>query len=382
MADQNEVQFSVMDHLSEWLMRPRLGDDKPPSFWPSSAAALDKDGNLHGMCRRQQFLTYLRMIVHYSKRANGQYVFWEDLVEDLEGNLVPEGKYQHWVWEQGELFETHVLDLIKESGLYLGTQIQVYIPEYNVSGKIDAIAFNPYTRKKVICEVKSVYGFNADKVLGTNWERRNGQAGEPRDRNLMQLAIYQWHYASDDYDYAQLIYGDRGTGKYAVYQVDVDKKTGEIRHRSINPGLSQWTVVPYTIWDILKNYKEQQQNIDSGTLPERDFSLRYSHEEIEKFSNESYFIVELDDEDKETDKKYPTIQEFIDAAEGRKSRKFLCKPKGKTKIPRDTAEQYIKHIDRVKNGGRQVKEPEDGDYQCGYCSFKNFCYNANGTPRK
>lgn len=370
-----------MDHLSDWLTRPRLGDDKPPSFWPSAASAVDKDGNVFGSCRRQQFLTYLKMLVNYSKGSDKRYEFWDYLIEDVEATLTPTSKYMHWIWEQGELFETHVLDLIKESGLFLGTQIQVYIPEFNVSGKIDAIAYNPYNQKKIICEVKSVYGYNADKVLGTDFDRKSGIAGEPRDKNLMQIALYQWHYGSkEDFDYAQLIYGDRGTGKYAVYQVDT-KPDGSINWRPINPGLGKWTAAPYTIFEILNVYKKQQEDIDAGILPPKDFSLIYSAEELTKLVSESFKIIEVDNEDKELNT-FDSVAEMLEKGAGVKSRKFTVKSKGKMTIDKATALQFVKYIDRETNGGRKIKKPEAGNFNCIYCNNKYFCFNQDGTERK
>lgn len=373
--------FSVMNHLTQWLMRPRLGDDKPPSFWPSSAAAIGKDGSIHGGCRRKIFLQYLKYVYQYSKKSDGRYNFWNHLIDELEKSLIKDSKYMHWIWEQGNLFEKHIIDLIKESGLFVGEQIQVYIPEYNVSGKIDSIAFNAETGKYIITEIKSIYGANGEKVLGSLWERKNGIAGEPRDYNLMQIAIYQWHYATEDFDYGQLIYGDRGHGKYTVFQVDVDKKSGEIRYRCIDPGETNWVTVPYTIFDILNNYKFLQECVDSGKIPARDFQLKYSDQKLTLLINESYKIIELDKEEQPI-KEYSTIEEFLINPNNIKGRKFLIESKGNTTINKVTAEQYIKYIDRVINGGRPVKKPEDGDYQCKtFCSYREFCYNKDGSPK-
>lgn len=370
-----------MNHLTQWLMRPRLGDDKPPSFWPSSAAAIGKDGSIHGGCRRKIFLQYLKYVYQYSKKSDGRYNFWNHLIEELEKSLIKDSKYMHWIWEQGNLFEKHIIDLIKESGLFVGEQIQVYIPEYNVSGKIDSIAFNAETGKYIITEIKSIYGANGEKVLGSLWERKNGIAGEPRDYNLMQIAIYQWHYATEDFDYGQLIYGDRGHGKYTVFQVDVDKKSGEIRYRCIDPGETDWVIVPYTIFDILNNYKFLQECVDSGKIPARDFQLKYSDQKLTLLINESYKIIELDKEEQPV-KEYLTIEDFLVNPNNIKGRKFLIESKGSTSINKVTAEQYIKYIDRVINGGRPVKKPEDGDYQCtAFCSYRNFCYNKDCSPK-
>lgn len=376
--------FSTMDHVTEWLMRPRIGDSKPPTLWPSSAAALDSDGNHWGACRRRTFLKYMTEVVKYRNRANQDLGPWLPIAEQVVSVQTSESKYMHWIWEQGELFEAHMLDLFKESGIFLATQVMVYIPEFNVSGKIDAIVINPDTGKKIICEAKSVYGINGDRVLGSNFDRKNGQAGEPRDYNLMQIAIYQYSFTDDSYEYGQLIYGDRGTGRYAVYQVDVNKSTGIIRHRTISPGLGPWVSVSYTIFDILNVYKGITESIEEGVLPDRDFSIKYSFEQLRKLTDQSYKIVETATGDDGVDvdvATYETTEEFLNASDGRKSRKFYLKARKETELSKTIAEQFVKYKDRKVNGGREVKPPEGGDYQCNYCNYTRFCYDNNNEPR-
>lgn len=374
--------FSIMNHVTNWLMRPRLGDDKPPSFWPSNASATDKNGNVYGMCRRQQFFGYLRLVVKYSSKSDHKYDFWIPTVEEIEKDLVPTSKYFYWIWEQGKLFEDHMLDLAKESGIFIGTQIQVYIPKENVSGKIDLIAYNPLNDKNIIVEAKSVYGPGGEHVLGTTFERKNGIMGEPKSNNLMQIALYDFHYADETFDNSQLVYGDRGSGKYLVYEVDVNKETGIIRYRCIDPYISEWVIVQYTIFDILNTYTWQQENVDKNRIPDRDFALKYSEKRLWELVDESYFIVECDKEGEETDIKFKTIQEFLDAGKDKKSRKFVVKQKDKFSISKDVAEKFVKYIDRKTNGGRQVKMPDSGDWNCRFCQFQNYCYKADGSPRK
>jgi len=368
-------EFSIMNFLTDWIGREKLGDDKPPSFWPSSAGAENKNGEFFGTCRRRIFLQYLIALVNYSEKSNNKYSFWKDLITIVKSKYIRESNYQRWIWEQGNLFEDHIVNLIKESGLFVASQTQVYIPEYNVSGKIDIISFNPENQKYIITEVKSVYGPNGEKTIGTDYERHNKIPSEPRDYNLMQIALYQWHYAVDDkFDYGQLIYGDRGNGKYSVYQVDVKKDTGAILYRTIDPFVSKWTQVPYTIFDILNLYKEIQDDIDAGIIPEKDFQLNYDDDTFFKLVDDNYKIVTLNSENKKV-KEYTSLQEFIDdGKEEAKSRKFKLDYKNKFVISKTESEQFVKYLDRKTNGGKEVKRPTIGNYQCSYCSFKDYCY--------
>lgn len=375
------MTFSVLRHITGWLGREKLGDDKPPSLYPSNACAVDKDGNVYGSCRRQQFLSYMMMMYNYYSTIDNRYASWKKVVDQVGDSKLPPSVYMRWIWEQGELIEQHVLDLIKESGIFVATQTQVYIPKFNVSGRIDAISLNPYSSKYIINEIKSVYGPNADKVLGSQYERRDGRPGTPRDKNMMQLAIYDYKFADEkEFEESQLLYLDRGGGKFAAYQVKVDKKTGDINYRQIDPSECKWEKAPYTIFDILKQYELRQIELDTNVLPARDFSIKYSMKEIEQLVDEGYLIYEVDKEEEITNGPYQTVQEFIDV--GTKNRKFIVKVKANTKadISKQIAEQYVKYADRKANGGRQVKEPESGSYMCEYCDFKKFCFNDNGEP--
>lgn len=376
-------EFSLMNNLSAWLMRPKLGDDKPPSFYPSSAAAVGSDGKLYGTCRRRQFLDYLRTLYKYGRKAD-KYKQWQAIVEDTNKTLVPDSKYHIWIFQQGELFEEHCLKLITQSGLFIDTQTQVYVPEYNVSGRIDCIAFNPESHKNIIAEFKSVYGPNADTVLGTDWERTHGMIGEPRDYNLMQLAIYQWHFANarDNFEYGQLIYGDRGTGVYASYQVNVDEET-KISYRGIDPVQTGWITVPYSVQDIMDTYKSLQVHLDEGKVPARDFDLSYSDEKLSKLVDESFWIFALDKDEKKVEPFFLDIEEFLEAGKTKKGRKFTLEPKtkGQESVSKTLAEAWLKYYDRQVNGGREVKRPEGGNYQCGFCKYRKFCYDSNKQPR-
>lgn len=373
--------FSIMNHLTDWMTRPTVGDDKPPSFYPSSAAAIGKDNKLHGSCRRRQFLDYARSAVRFAKRTKKPYSLWEPILKDVESKIIKDSKYSTWIFAQGNLYEEHCLDLIKECGLFQATQSVVYIPEYNVSGKIDNIAFNPETHENVIVEFKSVYGENGNKTLGTEWERNNNLSGEPRDYNLMQIAIYQHYFANqrEGFGFGQLVYGDRGDGRYAVYQVDVDKESTEIKYRSIDPNKTPWVTVPYTVQGIMDNYQYLQECLENNIMPEKDFMLSYSDEEMIKRIDESYDIFLADKEEKKTSTMYYDMVHAMEASEGIKGRKFYLdikksKNKESVSIAKGVAGDFIKYYDRKINGGREVKRPVAGDYQCGFCKYKNYCY--------
>ena len=375
-----EKVFSLRGHLSAWLKKQRMGDSKAPTLWPSAAGALDKDGTFHGTCRRQAFLQYLLPLVNYSEKTDDRYKFWRDLVREVHEKVILPDKYQLWLFKNADLYESYIVEQAKESGIFVAGQVPIYIAKYNISGKIDLLSKNPETGKYIIDEVKSVYSYGADAVLGKNFERFYNFSGEPRTKNLMQVSLYQWHLANDTYDNARLSYGDRGTGKYAEYEVAVDKESGTIRYRCIDPVITDWKTAKYTIHDMLEFYKQIQIAADQGNMPGRDFAMKYSLDQLNNYVNQQYEIIELDKEDADV-VTYKTVEDFVSGAEGKKGRKFRIEDKGAGAISKTTAEQYVKYKDRVANGGRQVKEPRDGDFECSYCPFRKFCYDDNGDPR-
>ena len=325
------MSWSFIKHISNHLARPGLSQQKAPTLWPSSATAV-RDEKAIGKCRRQAFFRYLKDSYYFYNK----YESWEKTVELIEQEEQPVSLYTRWIWQQGELYEEYCVNIAKESGVFVATQTNVYVPGYNISGKIDLIVVNPETTKLHIVEVKSVYGFNANSVLGTESQQRKGFLGEPRDSHLMQLGIYQWWYGNNDKRFGEglLVYGARDTGRYAEYKVTVEEVEGidyifyegntPIKTSKKNSGLS--------IQSILENYKYLYKCLQNKVLPDRDYDLLYSEEKIDDLYEQ----------------------------------KLLSKA--------DTA-QYEKRKQQIKDEKKRIVKPvEKGDWQCRFCQYQNLCY--------
>tara|TARA_Y100000310_G_scaffold343493_1_gene451401 strand:- start:3468 stop:4493 length:1026 start_codon:yes stop_codon:yes gene_type:complete len=333
------MTWSFIQHVSNYLSKPRFGEQKAPTVWPSSATAIVED-QIVGKCRRQAYFRF----------ANDQYEFdpeydyLKPLHKEIKKHKLPPSNYLRWIWIQGELYETYCINMAKEAGVYIADQVSIYVPGYNISGKIDLIVINPEESTMHIVEVKSVYGFNANSVLGTEAQNRKGKIGTPRDSHLMQLGIYQWWYGNcnDGFGAALLTYGARDTGRFAEYLITVEK--GEdgldyifyqghvpITTTKVNSGI--------TIQSILENYKLVQDSLQKDqkkiVIPPADYTLRYSEE---------------------------TIQDMYE--------KGLL---GKT-----DSTQHEKRKKQIEEGkARPVKAVEKGDWQCKFCDYKNLCYDEN-----
>jgi hypothetical protein len=336
------MSWSFIQHATNHLAKPRFGEQKQPTLWPSSATAIVA-GNFLGKCRRQNFLRYAKDNYAFSEN----YDHLKDVYDLVSANTIPPSVYSRWIWRAGELYEQYCIDLAKESGVYVAEQVNIYIPEFNVSGKIDFIVINPETHKYQIVEVKSIYGFNANSVLGTDSQRRDGIMGSPRESHLMQIGLYQSWYGNTNDDFAKealLSYGARDTGKYGEFLVTVEKDQEDSKHYiwyqpntpfngpKINSGI--------TIENILQNYKSVQDALlPGGIIPDRDYDLLYSQEKIEALYQDG-------------------------------------------KLTKTDTAQHEKRKKQIEEGKKRIVKPvQKGDWQCRLCEYRNICYDEDSNPK-
>ena len=327
------MSWSFIRHISQYLERPKLSEQKAPTLWPSSATAIVGDEVL-GKCRRQSYFRYAKDSYFFDKK----YEHLEPLVEIIDEHKLPPSKYLRWIWIQGELYEDYCVNMAKESGVFIAGQVSVYVPKYNISGKIDLIVINPETTKMHIVEVKSVYGFNANSVLGTEAQHKKNIIGTPRDSHLMQLGIYQWWYANNNEDFGPglLTYGARDTGRYAEYLITVEKcedGLDYIFYQGHTPVTTEKVNSGITIQSILEGYKivADAVNEEVISIPPPDFELKYSEEKITQLYEDGLL--------NKTDKA-----------------------------------QYEKRKKQIEEGKKRiVKAVEKGDWQCRFCDYKTIC---------
>ena len=337
-------KWSFISHITDYMSRPRLGNQKAPTQWPSEASAVitnqHNEKEIIGKCRRAAYFRLLLDAFNFSPK----YSVYESLIDSIQKQKKDTDPYMRWVWAQGNLYEEHCINLAKESGVFIETQTPVYVPDYNVSGKLDIVVINPDTGKLKIIEAKSVYGFGANKVLGTPGERKKGALGEPRESHLMQIGLYQWWYGNNDdrFEDGLLLYGARDTGRYAEYTVTVESSNSEERifYQGNSPNQTEKTDSGISIENILSQYEYIAKCLDSGEIPARDFELKYSDEKIGKLHQ----IGELSKKD---------------------------------------SEQYVKRKKQIEEGkAKPVKAVEKGDWQCRFCDYQTVCYDGDGADRK
>lgn len=347
------TQWTFIEHITDSLTRPRPGDPKQPTLWPSEASAIiEKNGKqvVVGKCRRATFFRFLlENFKFYDK-----YKMWSPLVSDIQCKALPTDRYLLWIWRQGELYEQFCVEQAKIAGIYSSGQIPVYIPQFNVSGKEDLEAVNPISHKLSVVEIKSVYAYGADAVIGSKSDKRNGVTGTPKDNNLMQIALYHWWRASEDtaYEESRLVYGSRDTGRYGEYLVKtVTQEDGTINilYKSLVPTAGPWVASPITINSILNEFSNIQLWLDAGTIPARDFDIVYNEEQLaECFANDEFTKAEREQYEKVLARRAENREKEVRGE--------------KTKV--------------------ELKQVNKGHWSCGFCNYKNVCYNNENQPRE
>lgn len=328
--------WSLIEHINQFLRRPSLGDPRQPTLWPSEASAV-VDSQLVGKCRRAVFLRY--------NLDRNKYYELDNDYEDVRSIKEEVNNYTLWIFEQGKLYEDHLVELSQLGGVYISGQTPVYIRDLNISGKIDLICINPETSKLSIAEMKSVYGHGGNHTIGKPGIRSQGKLGTPRESHLMQLGIYHYKLALDNeaFEASRLLYGSRDTGRYAEYSVYLNKVEDD--YHIIYEGIAPYKTAPTDSKISLRNMFQQYKYIldctETNTLPPRDFDLTYSFDKIKAM----YDAGELAETNREK------FQKILEREEENKTR-----------------------VAEGKAPKKSLKMLELGDYQCGYCEFRKFCY--------
>lgn len=347
--------WALTEHITRHLVRPRLGDIRPPALWPSEATStsVNKHGEVEvaGQCRRNTFLRYTVSQYAFDKV---KYAHYRPLVEELHSVEQEPDRYMRWIWKAGEMFEEYVIDLAKESGVYLASQVQVVIPEYNVVGKLDLIVSNPVTGRPIAEEIKSIYGHGAIKILGTPSMQSKRKLGSPRSSNMMQIGIYDWHLKKkmSDLEVSRLFYGARDTGRYAEFDIttEFDGTATHIAYQGVSPYLDGKVITPITIENIMENYKFIHDSFIGNEIPDRDYDMQYSHEKLLKIYNRGEMS--------------KTNAEAFEKILARK-------------------EENDQRLLDAKPAKKELKPLEMGDWMCGNCTWRNYCYDPDtGKPRR
>ena len=207
----------------------------------------------------------------------------------------------------GTMVEKFEIEQYKQLGIWRDNNVKFFNEKYNISGEADCIVFVGSSLRGV--EIKSGYDYKFRKeVIGTPTRK-----GSPKKDHLLQTMLYVDYFKFP----FNMVYIDRGNAARAEYEITLnDDGTPNIDGKKLDIGLS----VPRCI----ARFRELSEYMKDGTLPKRDFQLKYPKERIEFLSNSR-------------------------------------------RLNKGQSEEFEKS-----------KDVDMGDYQCSYCSYKDYCWKKEG----
>jgi hypothetical protein len=213
-----------------------------------------------------------------------------------------EGPIPHQIQRMntGKQIENSIIETCKREGIFVDNNIpfRTVMDGIPVAGELDVVLrTKPCGTDKYLAEIKSLYGYYAQKETFGRFIGNGKKDGAPRDSYILQTALYLNYYSrlpkdDDAYlPYGAIFITDRGDGHFGVFDIWLEEElkiTGDdeilkchkIYYASPDMGVPK-TLVPYTIEDILSSYRFVQKSIDNNIMPPRDFIKIYNAEQVE-----------------------------------------------------------------------------------------------------
>lgn len=287
--------YDLFQHTDEHLTRPKFRAEREKRFYPSEASVeyYDEHGDkvVEGGCLRASYF-----------RLSGEF----------EGT--PFDARTEFIFMQGKKVEDMLIDVWKEMGIWVDNNVKFVDKEHNISGEIDALLVEPPDGTIYGVEVKSFYGYFAEKEIFGN----KSTLGKPKISQLLQTLIYLYHFR-DRIPYFRMVYFGRDSVKRRTFKIELEQE-GETFYPKIDGVV--WR--SFSVNDIYARYEKLQEHVDNKIIPPNDYELMYSDAKIEDFYK-------------------------------------------KGKIAKTKYEKW-------KNGKLGPNEVI-GDWQCSYCRYKNECWD-------
>jgi hypothetical protein len=209
----------------------------------------------------------------------------------------------------GKNVERFEVEQYKEMGIWRGNNVKFFYPKYNISGEADCIVWDEKAKALHGVELKSGYDYKfRSQVLGTPT-----RPGKPKFEHLLQTMIYVDYFKFP----FTIVYIDRGNAARGQYEITLNSDgTPNINNKKLSNGIS--------IPRAMSRFKELSDLLNDGTVPKRDFQLKYSKEKLDML-NES------------------------------------------NRLNKKNSEEFEKNND-----------VDVGDWQCSYCDYKDYCWNGDG----
>ncbi len=287
--------YDLFEATDTHLTRPKFNARREQRFYPSEASVQihDEHGDLvtHGGCLRASYF-----------RLSGEF----------EGT--PHDARSEFIFAQGNFVEDMLVRLWKEMGVWVANSVKFVDYENNISGELDAILAEPPSGQLYGVEVKSFYGYFAERELFGN---RSVKAF-PKMGQLLQTLIYLNHF-EERLPFFRMAYFARDSVKRRTFKIELHHE-GNMKF----PVVEGEIVRTFTIEDIMDRYKQLRTHLDTKTVPPNDFELHFADAKIEDY-------------------------------------------RVKGKVAKTKYEAW--------KAGRLKSHEKIGDWQCNYCRYKETCWS-------
>lgn len=327
------ISRDLKDILDSLRVRPFVTGYKPrTSNYPSAASVQYKDDLgytiTEGGCNRKEWYDWMgfgRQVSSARSARNAR------------------------ILQAGLFYEEMFRNELKEAGLWVGEEIPFYIPEYKLSGRIDAFIKDPalappspqrpLPEHLIGIEFKTVGGYFGCKgpIISTR-----DTPLQPKASNVLQCLCYLKYYGQFGINKWLLLYVDRALGSseaspthWNYHLISIDEEGYPV----IANEQSTTTWKHFNIKDIFDRYDSLNKAVNSKTIPDRDYHIQYDNERIIKM----YTNGKLSKTDKEA----------VERA-GRN----LNKPLNKV----------------TEEDGPLIAK---GDWMCRFCDYQEICYSDN-----
>jgi hypothetical protein len=247
------MTFSLIKLTDKHMTRQQIGMPREAHFFPSEASAVWVDKHditrVAGNCQRKSYLRYIGMT------PSGE-----------------DSPYTKWIFALGKAVEEILIEQWKQMGLWIGNNIKFYDPIRNVSGELDCVLVEPDGKTLFGVEVKSFYGYEANRDLCGN----KSIVGSPKTSQLMQTLIYV-DQCKSFISYFKMVYYSRDSANRVEFDITLTKD-GDVTRPTVN-GIIDYR---FTLEDIYNRYDELQAHVVNKIIPEPDFELVWSDEKVEQ----------------------------------------------------------------------------------------------------
>lgn len=189
--------------------------------------------------------------------------------------------YNHLQFDFGNMIEDWVIQKYKDMGIYLDSNVKIIDNSLSISGELDIVHTNPEDSTIEFSEIKSYNGSfaqNAKSILGS---KDNNPT--PKIEHMLQVATYLLVLKRYDIKVGNLIYIDKSLGGvYNHKQFAVYMHNNQFFYDTIFYGeLTTFKEERFAASDILERNAAVLQLIDLDYVPDPDYKIQYTNQEVE-----------------------------------------------------------------------------------------------------